>query len=130
MSPSTSSHCSGRIRLNGPRKTRPFVTTAEKGEIWGVGEAIGCVAPLAGDGIVPGMRSVELFLDAGGDAERYRRMVFEEFAWMEEEREVLDTLRQGKRVGLRQARVLHRNSRRMGMQVELKEALGLLKNLR
>jgi len=88
------------------------------------------VAPLAGDGIVPGMRSVELFLDAGGDAERYRRMVFEEFAWMEEEREVLDTLRQGKRVGLRQARVLHRNSRRMGMQVELKEALGLLKNLR
>ncbi len=88
------------------------------------------MAPLAGDGIVPGMRSVELLLGAWNDAGRYRQTVLEEFAWMEEERGVLDTLRDGRGVGLRQARVLHRNSQRMGMQVGMREALSLLKNLR
>ena len=122
--------CSGRIRLTGPRQAQPFVAAGGGGEIWGIGEAIGCVAPLAGDGIVPGMRSVELLLGAWDDADRYRQTVLEEFAWMEAERGVLDTLRKGRALGLRQARVLHRNSRRMGMQVGMREALGLLKNLR
>lgn len=122
--------CSGQIRLTGPRRSQPFVTGGEHGDIRGIGEAIGCVAPLAGDGIVPGMRSVELLLECWDDSEGYRQAILREFGWMEAERGVLDRLREGQGVGLRQARVLHRNSRRMGMEVGLREALTLLRNLR
>jgi len=66
---------------------------------------------------------------AWDDPAGYRQTVLEEFAWMEEERGVLDCLSNGRWVGLRQARVLHRNSRRMGMPVGLRDALSLLKNL-
>ncbi|KAF0214759.1 MAG: hypothetical protein FD174_4303 [Geobacteraceae bacterium] len=97
--------------------------------IWGVGEAIGCVAPLAGDGIVPGMRSVQLLLDAWDKPQQYREAVLDEFRWMKDERGVIDRLRKAEGVGIRDARVLRRNSRRMGMQVGLREAIALLKNL-
>jgi flavin-dependent dehydrogenase len=122
--------CTGTIRLTGPHRSLPFVVDGTGEGIWGVGEAIGCVAPLAGDGIVPGMRSVQLLLDAWEKPERYEKAILDEFRWMREERGVVDILRKGKRVGVRDARVLRRNARRMGMGVGLRDALALLKNLR
>ncbi len=122
--------CTGTIRLTGPHRSLPFVVDGPAGEIWGVGEAIGCVAPLAGDGIVPGMRSVQLLLDSWESSHHYQNAVFDEFDWMNDERGVVDTLRKGRRVGLRDAGVLRRNARRMGMRVGLKDAFTLLKNLR
>jgi flavin-dependent dehydrogenase len=97
--------------------------------VWGVGEAIGCVAPLAGDGIVPGMRSVRLLLDNWNDPEKYRNAVLDEFRWMKGERGVLDALREAKGVGLREALVLRKNSKRMGMRVGLREAIAFLRHL-
>lgn len=122
--------CGGRIRLTGPHLAQPFVTRDESGEIWGVGEAIGCVAPLAGDGIVPGMRSVQLLIKWWDDAAGYARAVLKEFNWMKDERRVIDKLRKRQGLGLKEAWVLKKNSRRMGMQVGLREAALLLKHLR
>ena len=59
--------CAAKIRLSSPRHSQPFVLDNGENEIWGIGEAIGCVAPLAGDGIVPGLRSVEILLDKWND---------------------------------------------------------------
>jgi hypothetical protein len=95
-----------------------------------VGEAIGCVAPLAGDGIVPGMKSVQLLMKWWDDPWGYTRAVLKAFDWMKPERAVIDKLRNNRSLGLNDARVLKRNSRRMGMQVGLKEAASLLKRLR
>lgn len=122
--------CTGSIRLTGAHHSQPFVADGPGEGIWGIGEAIGCVAPLAGDGIVPGMRSVQLLLDTWDKPDQYREAVLEEFRWMKDEREVIDRLRKAERVGIREARVLRRNSRRMGMRVGLREAFALLKNLR
>lgn len=117
--------CTGKIRLTGPQFSRPFV----QGNVWGVGEAIGCVSPLAADGIVPGMRSAwilfnhfETFTPSG-----YESAILNEFKWMEPERRIIDKFRQGKKVGLRDAWVLKENSKRMGMQVGFWQALELLK---
>jgi flavin-dependent dehydrogenase len=118
--------CNGKIRITGPQYSRPFVTN---GKIWGVGEAIGCVAPLAGDGIVPGMKSVQILMRYWDDPDGYTEAILEEFSWMEGEREVIDKLRRGENLGINDARVLKNNSRRMGMEVGLEEALMLLKNL-
>lgn len=122
--------CSGKIRLTGPHHSQPFVVEGGGNGIWGVGEAIGCVAPLAGDGVVPGMRSVQLLLDSWDKPHQYTEAVLKEFGWMRDERRVIDKLRNAGRVGIREARVLRRNSKRMGMKVGLREAVALLKNLR
>jgi flavin-dependent dehydrogenase len=122
--------CEGSIRLTAPHYSQPFVAAGAAGEVWGVGEAIGCVAPLAGDGIVPGMKSVQLLLKCWDDSSGYTRAVLKEFDWMKPERAVIDKLRKNRALGLNDARVLKKNSRRMGMQVGLKEAAALLLRLR
>ena len=122
--------CKGRIRLTGPHQCQPFVTDGFGEGIWGVGEAIGCVAPLAGDGVVPGMRCVQLLLNTWDNPQEYKNAVLDEFRWMKDERGVIDKLRTARGIGVREARVLKRNSKRMKMQVGLREAVALLKNLR
>ncbi|HET6421340.1 MAG TPA: hypothetical protein VFG19_14370 [Geobacteraceae bacterium] len=123
-------HCAGRIRLTGPFHSRPFVVDGPAEGIWGMGEAIGCVAPLAGDGIVPGMRSVQLLLECWDNPHLYENAILDEFSWMKNERAIIDKLRKNGRVGIRDALVLKRNSKRMGMRVGIRDALALLNNLR
>lgn len=121
--------CTGKIRLTGPSQSQPFVADWFGEGIWGIGEAIGCVAPLAGDGVVPGMRSVQLLLNTWDKPLEYTEAVLSEFRWMKDERGVIDKLRKAEGAGMREARILRRNSKRMGMQVGLREAFALLKNL-
>ena len=122
--------CTGTIRLAGPQSSQPFVADGAGPEIWGVGEAIGCVAPLAGDGIIPGMRSAQILVDRWNDPSGYTKAILREFRWMQGERRVIDKLRRQEAFGLSDAWVLRKNSRRMAMDVGLKEAAMLLKHLR
>jgi len=121
--------CSGSIRLTAPQYSQPFVARTRGCEVWGVGEAIGCVAPLAGDGIVPGMKSVRLLLQWWEEPDGYARALLREFGWMKDERRVIDKLRTNKGTGLRDAWTLKKNSRRMAMKVGLREALALMRHL-
>jgi len=121
--------CRGRVRITAPHYSTPFVVDGTNPEIWGAGEAIGCVAPLAGDGIIPGMRSVQILMDCWSDPARYTRAILEEFEWMQHERAVINKLRGKESLGLREAWVLKKNSRRMGMRVGLGVACLLLKAL-
>lgn len=122
--------CSGKIRLTAPLYSQPFIRNEGSVEVWGVGEAIGCVAPLAGDGIVPGLRSAQIMIDYWEDPTGYKEAILREFSWMENERRVINKLWKNESLGMKDAWVLKKNSRRMGMQVGLKESLLLLKNLR
>lgn len=122
--------CKGKVRLTGPQYSLPFVSAGVPDGVWGVGEAIGCTAPLAGDGIVPGMKSVKLLLDCWDDPTGYATAIQKEFAWMKGERIVIDKLGRDEALGLKDAWVLRKNSRRMGMQVRLRDAGILLKHLR
>lgn len=121
--------CTGMIRLTAPQYSQPFVIDATNG-FWGVGESIGCVAPLTGDGVVSGMRSAEILMQWWDDANGYSEAILREFGWMKGERKVIDRLRRSEPLGIREASVLKKNSRRMGMQIGLKEADFLLKSLR
>jgi len=118
--------CAGAVRLTGPRASQPFVVDG----IWGIGEAIGCVAPLAGDGVVPGMKSVQLLLHHWDDPHEYTEAVLKEFQWMESERRVIDKLREKKHLGIQDALILKKNSKRMGMQIKISDAVKLIKRLR
>jgi len=121
--------CSGHVRLTGPQGSQPFVVDSAAQGVWGVGESIGCVAPLAGDGVVPGMKSVQLLLQNWENPEAYTKAILKEFRWMEKERQVIDRLLSKGTLKIKDAWVLKKNSRRMGMQVGLREALSLLRAL-
>ncbi len=81
-------------------------------QIWGVGEAIGCVSPLVGDGIVTSMKSVQILLNNWDDPEGYTGEILREFSWLDRERKVVDKLANGRPLNLLDARVLLENSRR------------------
>lgn len=118
--------CYSKLRQTAPKGSRPFVTEY----VWGIGEAIGCVAPMLGDGIIHGMRSVQLLLENFHSAVDYERAILREFAWMEKEREVVDRFIQGKPIGLGSALVLQRNTRRMELKLGLWDAFRLLRRAR
>jgi len=122
--------CSGTIRLGGPHSSQPFVVAGSGHEIWGVGEAIGCVAPLAGDGITPGMRSAQIMMQHWDDPSGYTRAILREFRWMKGERRVIDKLVNNQPIKVSDAWVLKKNARRMAMDVGLKDVATLLKHLR
>ena len=109
--------CRGVVRLSAPKASRPFVVNGEP-QIIGVGEAIGCVSPLVGDGIVHGMRSVRILLDNWDDPEGYTEKILREFSWLDRERKVVDKLAGSRSLSVFDARVLLENSRRrMGMRM-------------
>jgi flavin-dependent dehydrogenase len=123
--------CSGKVRSTSPLGSQPFVSTeaALGGQVWGVGESIGAVAPIAGEGIAPGMASA-LLLVANWDApERYISRILKEFSWMIDERKVIGKVATGQRLGLRDWLILRRTGRRMGAPVSLRETRELLKCL-
>ena len=90
--------CEGNIRVTGPSASRPFVNE----NVWGIGESIGCVSPITGEGNAPAMRSAEIFLNHvlinGATPEQYERIICREFSWMDRERRFFDALSEGKRV--------------------------------
>jgi flavin-dependent dehydrogenase len=59
-----------------PRLCEPFY----EGRVVGVGESIGTVFPILGEGIIPSLQCAEIFLQTMPDFEKYRKRVLKEFA--------------------------------------------------
>ena len=76
------------------------------------------------------MKSVQIMLKHWDDPSAYTKAILKEFEWMRKEREVINKLIERDRLSIKDAFVLKKNSKRMGMQVNLKDALMLLKNLK
>lgn len=114
--------CASGVRVSG--LLPPFVA----GNVWGVGEAIGVVAPLAGDGIVTGMQSAQVMVEClehnGPDG--YRKQLYERFAWIQREREVLGKLIAGKTPSVWDAGIITKNAKRMGLEINTSIALRML----
>jgi len=63
------------VRVTPPKFCEPFFN----GKVVGVGESIGTVYPMLGEGIIPSMQCVNLLVDHIGDNEGYRRAVLDQF---------------------------------------------------
>lgn len=64
------------IRFLPPRLCEPFF----EGRVVGVGESIGTVFPILGEGIIPSIQCAGIFLDTFPDFKEYRRRVLEDFS--------------------------------------------------
>jgi flavin-dependent dehydrogenase len=67
------------VRLCPPKYCQPF----QSGKVVGVGEAIGTVFPLLGEGIIPTLECAELLVKHLDDLDTYRRKVIKKFAFYE-----------------------------------------------
>jgi len=63
------------IRLATPNLCKPFF----KGKVVGVGESIGTVYPLLGEGIIPSMECVDIFVKNLGNNDAYEKEVLDHF---------------------------------------------------
>jgi flavin-dependent dehydrogenase len=120
--------CQGRVRISTPQSSAPFVNpNAGLGcEVWGVGEAIGVVAPIAGEGVVHGMRSARILQQCWDDPEKYTAKIKAEFPWMPTERRILEKLMAGGSPSMGDWRALMKMGRRMGADIGLKETISML----
>ena len=67
------------VRLCPPKYCQPF----QSGKVVGVGESIGTVFSLLGEGVIPTLECSELLVKSIDDLERYRRKVLKKFAFFE-----------------------------------------------
>jgi flavin-dependent dehydrogenase len=123
--------CTGRIRFTAPHFSLPFVDTTkyENCPVWGVGEAIGCVSPLVGEGIIPGLKSARLLLANWENPQAYQHAILKEFSWMKGERKLVDKAVQGKRIGLWDVPVLETSTRRFRISLDHHQGLLLLRSV-
>ncbi|MDV3244501.1 MAG: NAD(P)/FAD-dependent oxidoreductase [Nitrososphaerales archaeon] len=112
------------VRVTPPKLCEPFF----EGKVVGVGESIGTVYPMLGEGIIPSMQCVDLFVEHLGDREGYRRAVLEHYAMYAK---VYDFIKAkiDDRFSLMRMwptllsiyRYMKRNERRYGLQVRLSD---------
>jgi flavin-dependent dehydrogenase len=95
------------IRLAPPKKMEPFFD----GNVVGVGESIGCVFPMLGEGIIPSLLCCDFFLDAlddknGLDSKKYRKKVLSYFDYYDDVYRIVRLKMEGKLSTIRHAKLL------------------------
>lgn len=115
--------CRSRIRLSSPFHSQPFVD----GKVVGIGESIGAVGPMAGDGNLHAMQTAELLLEHWDDLEGYAREVLRRYDWMRKERRTAEKIFNGQRPNLTDALVFRRHSQMVGMELNTVHILKLFR---
>jgi flavin-dependent dehydrogenase len=116
--------CHSRVRLSSPFFSQPFV---KDGKIVGVGESIGAVGPLAGDGNLYAFQTAEMLLNDWDDLDGYAEKVLHTFEWMKRERRTAEKLRDGLMPNLSDALVFKRHSNRVGIEMNTLHILRLFR---
>jgi len=118
------------IRLATPDMCKPFY----KGKVVGVGESIGTVYPLLGEGIIPSMECVDIFIKNLGDNEAYEKEVLEHFKIYGKVFKFIRNKMKNQFSIIRQLpdllsifRYMKKNEARFGMEVHMKDLMRVAK---
>jgi flavin-dependent dehydrogenase len=115
------------IRLAPPKRMEPFVD----GNVVGVGESIGCVFPMLGEGIIPSLICCDIFLDVLDDkkpfnSKRYRKSVLDRFGYYDDVYRIVRLKMEGKLSTVRHMKLLmsmyrhmKKEEKRFGFEVSL-----------
>jgi len=118
------------IRLAPPKRMEPFYD----GSIIGVGESIGCVFPMLGEGIIPSLICCDIFLDVLGKSsgkfnfKEYRKRVLERFDYYDDVYRIVRLKMDGKLSAIRHLNLMmsmYRNmkkeEKRFGFEISLEK---------
>lgn len=118
------------IRIVPPAYCQPF----SAGRAVGVGESIGTVYPLLGEGIIPSMQCVEIFVDNVGDLEAYSEQVLKHYDIYAKIFRVVKNKIDGSFSMLKQSpdliamyRHMRSNERRYGLETRLTDMIKVIK---
>jgi len=118
------------IRLASPEMCEPFF----HGKVVGVGESIGTIYSLLGEGIIPSMICVDIFIKNIGNNEKYRKEVLEYFAIYSKVLKFVRSKMKGEFSYLKQFmdlfsiyRYMKKNEDRFGMEIHLRDLIRISK---
>jgi flavin-dependent dehydrogenase len=116
------------IRLAPPKRMEPFFD----GNVIGVGESIGCVFPMLGEGIIPSLICCDIFLEVLGkgdkpfDSKQYRKKVLDRFSYYDDVYRVVRLKMDGKLSTVRHMNLLlsmyrhmKKEEKRFGFEISL-----------
>ena len=119
------------IRFTPPSRCRPFVS----GKVVGVGESIGTVFPLLGEGIIPSLHSAEILYETLPDLNEYERRILEEFEIFEDIHRLVKLKHMGKLSLVRDFPIIYRaftymknREERFGLVIRAGDLRKILKN--
>jgi flavin-dependent dehydrogenase len=126
------------IRLSPSKRMQPFFD----GNVIGVGESIGCVFPMLGEGIIPTLICCDVFLDVLDksskkfDFNKYRRKVLNTFAYYDDVYKIVRLKMDGKLRTVRHFnlmismyRNMKREEKRFGFEISLEKMTRLVNAL-
>lgn len=118
------------IRLATPNLCKPFFN----GKVVGVGESIGTVYPLLGEGIIPSMECVDIFVRNLGNNEAYEKEVLEHFKIYGKVFNFVRNKMKGKFSLIKQIaellsifRYMKKNEDRFGMEIHMRDLMKVAK---
>lgn len=123
-----------KILVTGRRiRLKPLFENMSKENIIGIGEAIGCVSPITGEGIVPSLKSAELFIECAKTYddipmlfEKYGEKIRKEFGRYYGLRLLVKNLQEGKTMtinNIRFARTAMKEFREFGVNITAQAVL-------
>jgi flavin-dependent dehydrogenase len=126
------------IRLAPPKRMEPFYN----GNIIGVGESIGCVFPMLGEGIIPSLICCDIFLDlldrskGRFDFKQYRKKVLDRFDYYDDVYRIVRLKMDGKLSTIRHVnlmmsmyRHMKKEEKRFGFEISLEKMTRLVNAL-
>jgi len=123
---STICGCRGVIRLSSPRYSQPIVIHNPY-RVIAVGESAGMISSATGGGCKEAIDGIEVLIKCWGDWEKYEDRLIREFRWADDEFRLVRKLVSGRKLGIRDIRVIQKNSKRVGFKLSIKETAGLIK---
>ena len=117
--------CHSSVRLTSPFFSQPFL----KGNVVGIGESIGAVAPLASDGNLYAMQCGEMLMENWDDLDRYSETVLKRYDWMRKERKGLERLMEGRTPSLPEALTMRGHLKSVGVEIKTGQIIRLLRNM-
>lgn len=127
------------IRLAPPKRMEPFFYS----NIIGVGESIGCVFPMLGEGIIPSLICCDIFLSVLGSSKegrfnfrQYRKEILSRFAYYDDVYRIVRLKMEGKLSTIRHINLLmsmyrhmKREEKRFGFEISLEKMTRLVNAL-
>jgi flavin-dependent dehydrogenase len=124
------------IRITPPTRMEPFTNR----NVIGVGESVGCVFPLLGEGIIPSLICSEILLDLFDSDEytheKYRKRLLKKLGYYDEVYKVIRLKMAGKLSTIKHFKILYKlyrnmkkEEKRFGFEVNMEKLVNLLNAL-
>ena len=85
------------------------------------------ISSATGGGCKEAIDGIETLIKHWGDWHECEKQLLKEFRWADREYDIVDKFCRGKKLNVRDYRTIHKNSKRVGFKLTLKETIDMIK---